>query len=134
MEDFPQKKHTTKTTNYWIESNGILVSRVKKGAVIELPEAIENKEMRDKLIGNNPRPILIDIRKIKNITGEARVYTQKSGTIDVLVAVAILVGSPLTKIIGSFALGFNKPTVPTKLFLSENAAVNWLLEQYRYNE
>ena len=41
-------------------------------------------------------------------------------------AVALLVGSPLSRAIGNFYLGFNRPTVPTRIFNAEAAALEWL--------
>ena len=41
-------------------------------------------------------------------------------------AQAIIVDSPVSRLIGSFFLGLNKPPFPTKLFTSEADAVEWL--------
>jgi hypothetical protein len=41
-------------------------------------------------------------------------------------AAALLIGSPLTRAIGNFFMGLNKPLIPTRLFTSETEALAWL--------
>jgi hypothetical protein len=40
--------------------------------------------------------------------------------------VALLVGSPVTRVIGNFFIGLNKPRWPVRLFRSESDALAWL--------
>jgi hypothetical protein len=40
--------------------------------------------------------------------------------------VALLVGSPMSRAIGNFFIGLNKPLIPTRLFVSEPEALAWL--------
>src|ERR1700756_4774181 len=42
---------------------------------------------------------------------------------------SILIESPLSRIIGNFFMGLNKPSVPAKLFNNEQDAIAWL-KQY----
>jgi hypothetical protein len=43
-------------------------------------------------------------------------------------AFAIIIQSPLSRVIGNFFMGLNKPRVPARLFKSEKEAVKWLKE------
>lgn len=43
-------------------------------------------------------------------------------------AVALLVKTPVSSIIGNFFLGLNKPSFPTKLFTEKEEAIFWLKE------
>ena len=40
--------------------------------------------------------------------------------------VALLSTTPMSVLAGNFFLGFNQPTIPIKLFHSENEAIEWL--------
>jgi len=41
-------------------------------------------------------------------------------------AVALIEKSPVSKVIGNFFLGINKPPFPTKLFTKKHEAIHWL--------
>jgi hypothetical protein len=41
-------------------------------------------------------------------------------------AVALLMGSPVSRVLGNLYLGLNKPPIPTRLFTSEEEAKVWL--------
>jgi len=57
---------------------------------------------------------------------EARRYFAGEETAKVESAAALLIESPLSKAIGNFFMGLNKPIVPTRLFTSEAEALAWL--------
>ncbi|MBI3240234.1 MAG: hypothetical protein HYZ43_15540 [Flavobacteriia bacterium] len=71
-------------------------------------------------------PILIDSRGIKSISREARSFFTTNGRATNTMAFAILIDSAVSKVVGNFFLGINKPAVPTKLFLDEELALQWL--------
>ncbi|MBN1850850.1 MAG: hypothetical protein JW932_19945 [Deltaproteobacteria bacterium] len=70
-------------------------------------------------------PLLIDCRSIVSMERDAR---KRFSNEDVVSAVALLVETPLSKIIGNFFVGLNKTTVPLKLFSSKTNALEWLEE------
>ncbi len=71
---------------------------------------------------------LIDMRELKSTTKEAREYMGVEGA-KLITAGALLIGSPLTRMLGNIFLTINKPNVPTKLFTDETEAKEWL-KQY----
>ena len=73
-------------------------------------------------------PLLIDSRKIKSITKEARDHFSIQNRETFITAFAVLIDSPLSRIIGNFFMGLNKPTIPAKLFTNENEAIDWLTQ------
>ena len=79
-----------------------------------------------KLATGKPRPILIDMRSMKAQSREVRAYYTGPESAKMLTATAILVESPMSRLIGNFLLGFNKINVPTRLFKSEDEALVWL--------
>jgi len=70
-------------------------------------------------------PCLINMKKIKSLSKEAREYLAKEGTQLVTVG-AILSHSTFTRLIANIFLTVNKPKVPTKLFNDEQVAIEWL--------
>ena len=71
----------------------------------------------------------MDITEIDGMTREARQYFAGPETAKVESAAALLIKSPLTRAIGNFFLGFNKPLFPTRLFTSTEEALLWLKTQ-----
>ena len=68
-------------------------------------------------------PLLIDANSIVSMDRDARKRFSKETTVS---AVALLVGTPLSKIIGNFFIGLNKTSIPFKLFTSKTDALEWL--------
>jgi hypothetical protein len=117
----------TTTATYYIE-NDILVVRTKPGAEYSLKEVMEGFEARKKLQQSKQMLTLVDTREVFQVTREAREYGAKKEVEDLSIAMAILSGNSMAAtIIGNFFIKFNKPSVPTKMFKSEEKALNWLL-------
>ncbi len=93
-----------------------------------LADAKENVEVAAKIVKGKKVPGLIDIREVKSISREARMHYAGDENAKVLNAVAMLVDSPVSRIIGNFFIGLNKAPFPCKLFSSESAAIEWLRE------
>jgi hypothetical protein len=98
------------------------------GAEETLDDAKQILAASQQLMQGTPRPMLVDLRKIRSHSREARQYYARPEASGSTRAAAILVGSPVSRMIGNFALGFNKMAVPTKLFTSEAEALDWLKE------
>jgi len=109
----------------WMGHEGIARTRVKPNSKVVLEDAIENAKAVNGLFGPAYFPIIIDTRQIKSITKEARDFFSMRGRESRVYGFAILVGSPLSKIIGNFFMGLNKPRVPVKLFTHEDKAISW---------
>jgi hypothetical protein len=110
----------------------ICYTLVKPGVIVDLAAAQENTLVVKKLSGDNTLPILVDLRLINLITKEARDHFSMRERKAGVNAIAMVVSSPVSKIIGNFFLGLNKPVVPTQMFVSEAKAVRWL-ERYIHN-
>lgn len=117
------------TTAYftWMGSDGIARTHVKRGAIVTLDEAKENSKAVMSLEGEK-YPLLVNTHGIKSITKEARDHFAVNNRATKITAMGIVVNSPLTKTVGNFFMKFSKPSVPSKLFSSEEKAVEWLNE------
>lgn len=110
----------------WMGKDGIGRTCVKPNIDITLEDALENTEVVTALYQNKKFPLLIDSRKIKSMSYEARHHFSVRNRETVTCAFGIIIKSVISRVLGNFYLGINKPTVPTKLFDNESAAVKWL--------
>ncbi len=106
--------------------DGIARTCVKPGIDITLEHAVENSNLVNGLFVDRKFPIMIDSRSIKSMSYEARHHFSVRGRETNTCAFGIIIGSTISRVLGNFYLGINKPTVPTKLFDKEEAALAWL--------
>jgi hypothetical protein len=106
--------------------DGYIHTKVKSGSEITLQDAKDNTTAVIKVSGDSNFPILVDLREIKSISKEARDHFSMRGRKPHVTAIAMLVKSPVSRIIGNFFLGLNRPTVPTRLFNLQNEAILWM--------
>ncbi len=109
-----------------LEKDGYILTKVKPDSEILLQDAKDNTAAVIKVSGDSNFPILVDLRQIKSISKEARDHFSMRGRKPHVTAIAMLVKSPVSRIIGNFFLGLNRPTVPTRLFTSEVDAKTWM--------
>ena len=106
--------------------DGILISRVRKDGYETLEYAKENGAALMKLKGEDPpMPLLVDFLHSKGQAAETRRYYAEE-SFKWASRVALMVDSPVSRVIGNIYMGLNKPKVPTKLFSNEQEAIAWL--------
>jgi len=71
-------------------------------------------------------PAFIDSKKLKSISRDARHYLASDEAEAHVKALALIVGTPVSKVFGNCFLGIRKHKVPTRLFTSDDAALAWL--------
>ena len=91
-----------------------------------LADAVEIIAAIKKLSQDKPRPFYSDVRKVQSVTKAARDYFARPENQEFIRANAILVHSPLNRMLANFYLRVNKPTLPTQMFTQESDAINWL--------
>ncbi len=109
---------------FWIE-NEILYCIYKSNYEIDIEGA--KQIVKDRLICQNniKYPAFADFKGVKSVSKEARDYLAKEGSF-LVKACAILVSSPVDKIMINFYSKINKPIIPTKLFTNNEDALKWL--------
>jgi len=117
---------TTRTAKVWLRDDGIVQIAPFPNAYDMLEDAQANVAAGFKAGREQRHPLLVDIRPIKGIDREARAYYSGGSTAQMISAMALLVESPLSRILANFFIGLNKMPVPTRLFTSEAEAVAWL--------
>jgi len=118
----------TRSLRTWMGEDGIMRQVALPGSEHTLDDAKENVGITAKICKGKKVPGLIDIREVKSISREARMHYTGDENAKVLIALAMLVDSPVSRIIGNFFIGLNKAPFPCKLFSSESAAIEWLRE------
>lgn len=118
--------HTTTTSQIWLEPDGIIVIRPRASMQETLAAARENLALVDQLAGAVKRPRLLDLREAGPMSRDVRrFYNQPEGRQSAS-AMALLVDSGLSRIIGNLLFGLIGQSDEVRLFTSEDAARAWL--------
>jgi hypothetical protein len=110
----------------WLDGEGIVHAESLPGATQTRVDAEMCVASMWEIAARRRRPVLVDLRRLKTMDRGARTYYAGADTARVQLAAALLLGSPLTRVIGNFFMGLNKPLIPTRLFTSEPLAMAWL--------
>lgn len=111
----------------WLGDDGIVRSKVKANMDVNAMHAIENSKAVNALSENGAKfPLIVDIRDLKSISHEARKVFSMQNRESNVTSFALIIKSPVSKIIGNFFISINKPAVKTKLTNSEREAKEWL--------
>lgn len=113
--------------NVWLGDDGILQLRYHPGAEITIMEAKMVGEAIIHASKGSKHPLYADMRGLKSMSREARVYFASEELTKWTSAVATR-DSLISKVIVEFYLKLNKPPYPMKYFSSEDKAIKWLKE------
>ena len=129
MENIPVE-NVVEVTSFWTwkDDNGVVRTRVKPGAEIDLEQAKENTDAVNTFYEGIKFPLLVDTREIRSITRDARQHFTTNDRESSINSLALLIKSPVSKVIANFFMSVNKPNVPAKIFNSEEKAVDWLCQ------
>jgi uncharacterized protein (UPF0262 family) len=114
--------------SFELDDRGFVVARIDRGATMALADAIDCIERTFEVAGHVRRPVLVDMSGIRAETREARLYFASDEAVARYAAVAVLVSSPMSRVIGNFFMRLTQHRRPTQLFSVEADAVAWLLE------
>ncbi len=116
---------TTRTIIAWRDDLGI-VHGTRQATEETVDDARENVQAIQELSGGRRALVLFDSRATTTALPAARAYYVSDGAADTIRALAILIGSPTSRLLGTIFLGFQNPRVDTKLFTDEADAMAWL--------
>ncbi|KAA1424185.1 STAS/SEC14 domain-containing protein [Nocardioides antri] len=107
----------------WDEEERIARTEWLPGAVCRLEEAqAVTDAIRD--MGHGAVPLYVDMRGMAKLERSAREhFVSDSGGVK---AIALVAGSPVTKMMANFFIGMRRMSVPIQMFTDEAAAVTWL--------
>ena len=113
----------------------VLTIRLLEGAELELADALQNHEATKMLTNTDHYLALVDGRvKHLSVSRDARAFAAQSKKEDGCIATALLITSTANKLIGNFYININRPNIPTKIFSTEDKAIEWLQESLYLTE
>lgn len=86
-------------------------------------------ELAKELIEGTPRPLFCDLTNVVKMTQDCRKWFAGPEHAEVFTKCALIISNPISRIIGNFFLGANKPLRPTRLFTNKEAGLKWLKNQ-----
>lgn len=124
------KRSDTEWATLEIMDNGILIVRYKDGVLLTEDVARAILDAHIGLCGPDPIPVLVCLDRIKGMTRGARVFFARGDENPaVTTQVAMLVSSPIGRVVANFFMGLSKTRVPTRSFTDEAKALSWLQER-----
>jgi hypothetical protein len=127
-KNFGNKFKETEYFTLCIEE-GIFYCYFKEIEVMDLDFTKASVQHRLAFMEGQSYPCFFDITRVKQTTKEARDYLADKGN-DLVSASAILVSSPMLKMMANFYIMVNKPKNPTRMFTDKESALEWL-RQFR---
>ncbi|QDH81214.1 hypothetical protein FKX85_20135 [Echinicola soli] len=116
----------TRTQEFKLLENGIIVCKVLPNKFLELEDGQENLQAVTTLADGKRAALLVDISMAKGISKECRELFGSEQCAKIQYAVGIVAKSQMANLIGNFFLGFNRPLFPTRLFTECSKAMEWL--------
>lgn len=119
-------KHTLPEVVVTLRDDGIIDYDYTTNATVDLDVARKAVTAARELV-SKPVPTLVRINRVKEVTRDARMFFAESEeNRQVSSKVALVIGSPLARIIGNFFMGLNKGPFPVQLFTNVDTAIEWL--------
>jgi hypothetical protein len=110
----------------WLRPDGIVQIVWFPRTLVALADANAAVEGLAKIGGGKPRALLVDMRDTGAQDRATRAaWTSRS---DLQLATALIVGTPLSRVMGNVFINMSRPRIPTRLFHNEASAVRWLLK------
>jgi hypothetical protein len=133
---------STSVSTIVVDAAGIVCWTYRKGSVVTLSAAKEEVgvvgSLVDRALGitaaGNTRavkvPLLVDIRPVKSVARQARVLlgSQEVSERWCVSGLALVIKSPISRMIGNATLAWQRPRHPMRLFNSVEAAKEWLMQ------
>lgn len=117
---------TTRTSHYRLRPDGIIVQEIYRSDTQTLADARENVAAFNTLAAGQKRPCLVDMRVPYQMDRGVREYYASPEASEWVAAIAMVIRSPVTRIIGNLVLAMNRTNVPIRMFTDEAGAVAWL--------
>lgn len=117
----------TRACTFEVDPRGFIRATMRDGIELDLADAQEALQATARLCDGRRMPVLVDSRGLKFQTKAARDHFVSDKAERITRAVALLVGSPVSRMIGNFFIRQSGPNIPTQLFTDEETAVAWLV-------
>jgi len=124
----PPELITTRTAIYSIREDGIIVQVVLSGSRQSLCDAEENVRAYRKLANGRKCLLLVDMREPFSMDEGVRQYYASDVAGQFCLALAMLVSSQSSRILGNLFLTLSRPVFPCRMFTTMPEAISWLVQ------
>ena len=114
---------------FTLRPDNIVQIECKANTVMTLEEGKLSTRKIAELIQSNPLPLLCDLTNVVKMTHDCRNHFAGAEHAEVFSKCALIIKSPISRIIGNIFLGANKPLRPTRLFNDLDKGLDWLREK-----
>jgi hypothetical protein len=115
---------TTRTSTLEIDQDGIIIATILPNVHGTLADATENMAAMEALSQGRPFLLLLDMREMQSQDRDARYAYTNAPTQPH--ALAIIVGSAISRITGNLFVTMKRPVFPSRLFTDMHSAMTWL--------
>jgi hypothetical protein len=119
-------RQETDKINFILRTDNIMQIECRPNTIMTLEEGKLSTKIVGEMIQFNPLPLLCDLTNVIKMTQDCRKHFAGREHAAVFSKCALIVSSPIGKIIGNFFLGANKPLRPTRLFNNKEEGLSWL--------
>lgn len=110
----------------WLRPDGIAEITWAPHVPSDVDDARAAIAVMTELTGGRPTPLLVHTENAGPQDRGARMEFIRHQ--EIVAAVALLVGNPLSRLMATFFINVSKPDVPIRLFEDESSAVAWLAQ------
>jgi hypothetical protein len=126
MSEIIKSADTGKGTVY-LYGIGILHQVYNPGVELDYQDSLKEFEIyKTDFCDQTSRPILVDLDNVRRVSKESRGIYSSDDSAEIFSAAALLVGNPVSRIMGNFYMGINKTPMPIKMFTKKDEAFKWL--------
>lgn len=108
-----------------LRADGLLVYHPAPGLVLTYPLARQVLAEGLRIV-DAPKPTMVLMQDMARVDREARALFASDEYISLCSQTALVVGSPVSRVIGNFFVGLNRPKYPCKIFEEPVLAAAWL--------
>ena len=119
-------EQSSRVARIWVGEDGIARIIHVPGAEVTLADAQETMVAYKKLNEGKRLPLFVDTKTMKSLSRDARHFYAGEEAAGCASSVALIVGTPVSRVLGNFYLGLSNPHLPTRLFSDEDEALAWL--------
>ncbi|UII31280.1 STAS/SEC14 domain-containing protein [Fulvivirga ulvae] len=116
----------TEKIKFTLRDDNILQTECFPNTIMTLEDGRESTRISAEMVNYAPLPLLCDLTNVVKMTQDCRKHFSGAQHAETFSKCALIVTNPVSKIIGNFFLGLNKPLKPTKLFTNKEEGVKWL--------
>jgi hypothetical protein len=109
-----------------LRKDGILVYQPRPGADVSYEFATQVLELGLQIADGRSRPTLVLMQDLARVQRAARTFFASEAYLRLSSQTALVVSSPVSRVIGSFFIGLNQLKYPCKVFDDPDRAVAWL--------